>query len=67
MGNQEKLHRLRQEGMEKEDASGIHQQRTVEFQDDPHLRSQEAEETEGLHDIGKVVVGRKVSKKHKSK
>ncbi|XP_070822627.1 glucocorticoid modulatory element-binding protein 1-like isoform X1 [Chaetodon trifascialis] len=63
MRNQEKLHRLRQEGVEKE----IHRQRTVEFQDDPHLRNQKVEKTEGLDDIEKIVVGRKASKKHKSK
>lgn len=67
VGNREKLLRLRQEGVETEDASGVHRQRTVEFEDDPHLRSQEVEETEGLHDIEKVVMGRKASKKHKSK
>ncbi|XP_041799241.1 glucocorticoid modulatory element-binding protein 1-like [Chelmon rostratus] len=67
VGNREKLLRLRQEGVETEDASGVHRQRTVEFEDDPHLRSQEVEETEGLHDIEKVVMGRKASKKHKRK
>lgn len=69
-GNQEKLHRLGQEGVEKEDTSGIHKelgQRTVKFQEDPLLRSEEVEESEGLHDIVKVVIGRKASKKHKSK
>lgn len=65
MGNQEKG------GVEEErDTSGIHTepgQRTVKFQEDPQLRSEEVEETEGLHDIEKVVIGRKASKKHKSK
>ncbi|XP_030250155.1 glucocorticoid modulatory element-binding protein 1-like isoform X1 [Sparus aurata] len=68
--NQEKLHRLRQEGVDKEDASGTHKelgQRTVQFQPDPHLKSEEMEGTEGLHDIEKVVIGRKASKKHKIK
>ncbi|KAM9353631.1 glucocorticoid modulatory element-binding protein 1-like [Symphorus nematophorus] len=70
MGDQEKLHRLREEGVEKEDASGKHKepgQRTVQFEEEPHLRSEEAEETGGFHDIETVVIGRKASKKHKSK
>ncbi|XP_070692095.1 glucocorticoid modulatory element-binding protein 1-like [Pempheris klunzingeri] len=69
-GKQEKLHRLRQEGVEKEDTSGIHKEpgkRNVKFQEDPHRRSEEPQETESLHDIEKVVMGRKASKKHKSK
>ncbi len=68
--NQQKLRMLGPEGVEKEDTSGIHKepgQRTVNFQEDPHLRSEEVEEAEGLHDIVKVVIGRKESKKHKSK
>lgn len=68
--NQEKLHRLRQEGVDKEDASGTHKelgQRTVQFQPDPHFRSEGVEGTEGMHDIEKVVIGRKASKKHKIK
>ncbi|XP_044065390.1 glucocorticoid modulatory element-binding protein 1-like [Siniperca chuatsi] len=69
-GNQEKLYRLGQENMDREDISRIHkepEQRTVKFQEDSHLRSEEAEETEGLHDIEKVVIGRKASNKNKSK
>ncbi|XP_037641715.1 glucocorticoid modulatory element-binding protein 1-like isoform X1 [Sebastes umbrosus] len=70
-GKREKLRRLVQDGVEGgEDTSGIHKepgQRTVKFHEDPHLRGEDVEETEGLHDIEKVVIGRKVSKKHKSK
>lgn len=69
-GNQDKLCRLGQEGVEGEDTSGIHKEpvlRTVKFEEDHHLRIEEVEETEGLHDIEKVVLGRKASKKHKSK
>ncbi|KAM6935684.1 glucocorticoid modulatory element-binding protein 1-like [Lycodopsis pacificus] len=67
-GNQEKLRRLVQEGVEGEDALDIHKgQRTVKYQEDPHLRSEQVEETEGLYVIDKVVIGRKASKKHKSK
>ncbi|XP_029307684.1 glucocorticoid modulatory element-binding protein 1-like isoform X1 [Cottoperca gobio] len=69
-GNQEKLCRLGQEAVEEEDTSEIHKepgQRTVKFKEGPNLRSEEVEETEGLHDIEKVVIGRKASKKHKSK
>ncbi|XP_070768770.1 glucocorticoid modulatory element-binding protein 1-like [Enoplosus armatus] len=60
--NQEALHRFGQDGVEREDISGIHTepgQRTVKFQ--------EVEDAEGLHDIEKVVIGRKASNKHKSK
>lgn len=67
---QEKLHRLRQEGVDKEDASGTHKelgQRTVQFQPDSHFESEGVEGTEGLHAIEKVVIGRKESKKHKIK
>ncbi|KAG8010182.1 Glucocorticoid modulatory element-binding protein 1 [Nibea albiflora] len=68
-GTKEKLHRVKQEDLEKEEASRIHKtgQRTVKFQEDPHLRCEEVEERERLHDIERVVVGRKSSKKHKSK
>ncbi|XP_038567708.1 glucocorticoid modulatory element-binding protein 1-like isoform X1 [Micropterus salmoides] len=68
-GNQENLHRFGPD-REKEDTSGIHKepgQRTVKFKEDPLLRSEAVEETAGLHDIEKVVIGRKASKKHKSK
>lgn len=67
--NQEKLRRLGQAGVEGEDTSGIHKepgQRTVKFQGDPHLRSEDVDETESLQGIEKVVTGRKASKKHKS-
>uniref|UniRef100_A0A3Q1GNL6 Glucocorticoid modulatory element-binding protein 1-like n=1 Tax=Acanthochromis polyacanthus TaxID=80966 RepID=A0A3Q1GNL6_9TELE len=70
-GNQEKVHRLGQTGSEKKDTSGIHkepgQRETVKFREDSGIRSDAAEETEGLHDIEKVIIGRKASKKHKSK
>lgn len=68
-GAKEKLHRLKQEGVEKEEASRIHKtgQRTVKFQEDPILISEEVEERERLYDIEKVVVGRKSSKKYTSK
>ncbi|XP_071377920.1 glucocorticoid modulatory element-binding protein 1-like isoform X2 [Centroberyx affinis] len=65
-GRQERLHRP-----EEEDASGIHQElatRTVGArEEDPHLGGEEAEETERSRDVDKVAVGRKASKKHKSK
>ncbi|XP_078027988.1 glucocorticoid modulatory element-binding protein 1-like isoform X2 [Epinephelus lanceolatus] len=67
--NQEKLRRLGQAGVEGEDTSGIHKepgQRTVKFQGDPHLRSEDVDETKSLQGIEKVVTGRKASKKHKS-
>ncbi|KAK5862507.1 hypothetical protein PBY51_017896 [Eleginops maclovinus] len=63
------LGKLGQEGVEGEHPSGVHKkpaQRTVKYQD-PHLRSEDLEEKEGLCDIQKVVIGRKSSKKHKSK
>lgn len=66
----QKLHRLRQDAVEKKDSSGIHKepgQRTVKSEEDPYLRSEEIDETEGLRDVEKVVLGRKASKKHKSK
>ncbi|KAF3839942.1 hypothetical protein F7725_018659 [Dissostichus mawsoni] len=56
---------LGQNGVEGEDSSGVHKkpaQRTVKYQD-PHLRSEVVEEEEGLHDIKKVVIGRKSSTK----
>ncbi|XP_032374231.1 glucocorticoid modulatory element-binding protein 1 isoform X1 [Etheostoma spectabile] len=69
-GNQDKLCRLGQEGVEGEVTSGIHKetvQRTVKFEEDHYRRIEEVEETEGLHDIEKVDLGKKASKKHKSK
>ncbi|XP_034084154.1 glucocorticoid modulatory element-binding protein 1-like [Gymnodraco acuticeps] len=60
---------LGQNGVEGEDSSGVHKkpaQRTVKYQD-PHLKSEVVEKEEGLYDIKKVVIGRKSSKKHKSK
>ncbi|XP_041650163.1 glucocorticoid modulatory element-binding protein 1-like [Cheilinus undulatus] len=65
MGIREKLHRRGQE-----ETTGIHkepEQRTIRFHVDPHLRNQEGEEAEGMHDFKKVVIGGKVSKKHRSK
>lgn len=55
---------------EREDASGVCKNatlRTVKFRKDPRLTIEDLEETGGLRDIDKVVVGRKASKKHKSK
>ncbi|XP_034409446.1 glucocorticoid modulatory element-binding protein 1-like isoform X2 [Cyclopterus lumpus] len=69
-GNQEKLRRLVQEGEEGEDTLDIHKElgrRTVKYREDPRLRSEDVEETEGLYVIDRVVLGRKASKKHKSK
>ncbi|XP_056236802.1 glucocorticoid modulatory element-binding protein 1-like isoform X2 [Seriola aureovittata] len=69
-GSQEKVHQRGREGAEKEDTSGIYKepgQRNVKSREDPHLKSEEEEEAEGLHDIEKVIIGRKASKKHKSK
>ncbi|XP_027142606.1 glucocorticoid modulatory element-binding protein 1 isoform X2 [Larimichthys crocea] len=67
-GTKEKLHRVKQEDLEKEEASRIHKsgQRTVKFHEDPYL-SEEVEERERFRDIERVVVGRKSTKKHKSK
>ncbi|CAN9513968.1 unnamed protein product [Ophioblennius macclurei] len=69
-GRPEKVHRLGQQDNDKKDTSGIHKeprQRTVKFQQDSHISSEETGETERLDDIGKVIIGRKSSKKHKSK
>ncbi|XP_059194476.1 glucocorticoid modulatory element-binding protein 1-like [Centropristis striata] len=71
-GNQEKLCRLGQEVEveEGQDSSGVQRepgQRTVRFQEEPHFREEEVEETESLHEVERVVIGRKASKKHKSK
>ncbi|XP_040020582.2 glucocorticoid modulatory element-binding protein 1 isoform X2 [Gasterosteus aculeatus] len=64
-------HELRETGnQEAEDVLDIHQElgrRTVRHQEDPRLRSERVEETEGVCDSNKVAVGRKVSRKHKSK
>ncbi|CAJ1061588.1 glucocorticoid modulatory element-binding protein 1-like isoform X2 [Xyrichtys novacula] len=65
MANHEKFHRQESTG-----TSGIHKepgQRTIRLQGDPSLGREEKEETEGLHDVEKVVIGAKVLKKHKSK
>ncbi|XP_071757762.1 glucocorticoid modulatory element-binding protein 1-like isoform X1 [Centroberyx gerrardi] len=65
-GRRERLHRP-----EEEDASGIHHElatRTVGArEEDPHLGGEEAEETERSRDVDKAAVGRKASKKHKTK
>nr|XP_046254874.1 glucocorticoid modulatory element-binding protein 1-like [Scatophagus argus] len=70
MGDPDRIHRLRQEAMGKEHSPGIHKetgQKTFKFQEDPHGSGEETEETVGLHDIEKMFIGRKASKKHKSK
>lgn len=74
MRSQEKVHQLGEEGEnveeEEEDTSGIYKepgQRTAKSREASHLRSEEVDEAEGLHDIEKVMVGRKASKKQKSK
>ncbi|XP_035018359.1 glucocorticoid modulatory element-binding protein 1 [Hippoglossus stenolepis] len=70
MRSQKKVHQRGQEGTEKQDASGIFKEpglRTGMSREGLHLRSQEEEETESLHEIQKVIIGRKSSKKHKSK
>ncbi|XP_026150246.1 glucocorticoid modulatory element-binding protein 1-like isoform X2 [Mastacembelus armatus] len=59
---------LAQEGVMKENTSGIYKepgQRAVKPPADPHLKSDDVRE--GLHEIEKVIIGRKASKKHKSK
>ncbi|XP_030604879.1 glucocorticoid modulatory element-binding protein 1-like [Archocentrus centrarchus] len=68
--NQEKFHRPGQEGNKRKDTSGIHKepgQRSVKFWGDSRVRSEGNEATEGLRDIEKMIMGRKASKKHKSK
>nr|XP_020511883.1 glucocorticoid modulatory element-binding protein 1-like [Labrus bergylta] len=65
MGKRKKLHRRVQE-----ETSGIHKepgQRTIRFHTDSHPGSRAGEETEGLHDIEKVVIGEKISKEQRSK
>lgn len=54
----------------RKEASGIRRelgQRTVKLNEDLHLRSEETGEACSVRDIEKMVIGRKVSKKHKSK
>ncbi|XP_004560035.2 glucocorticoid modulatory element-binding protein 1 [Maylandia zebra] len=66
--NQEEFHGLGREGNKRKDTSGIHKeprQGSVKFWEGSHVRRDEV--TEGLHDIEKVIMGRKASKKHKSK
>lgn len=66
----QRLRRLRQEAADKKEVPTIHKepiQRTVKSDGEPYLRSEETDDTEGVHDIEKMVLGRKVSKKHKSK
>lgn len=73
MRSQGKVHQQGKEGEkveEEEDTSGIYKepgQRTAKSREASHLRSEEVDEAEGLHDIEKVMVGRKASKKQKSK
>uniref|UniRef100_A0A8D3EG40 SAND domain-containing protein n=1 Tax=Scophthalmus maximus TaxID=52904 RepID=A0A8D3EG40_SCOMX len=62
LGGKEKVHRRAQE------TSGNYKEpelRTGKSREALHLRSQEEEETDGVHDIEKVII--KSSKKHKSK
>lgn len=66
----QRLHSLRQEAADKKEVPTVHKepmQRTVKLDGDPYLRSEETDDMEGVHDIEKMVLGRKVSKKHKSK
>lgn len=70
-GSQEKLHHLGQEGVEKGDTIGRNKEpgRRTDMSDQspeaPQLRSEEVEETDGLCDIERVIIGRKASTKHK--
>ncbi|XP_068426698.1 glucocorticoid modulatory element-binding protein 1-like [Clinocottus analis] len=69
-GETGKRRRLVQEGVEGEDTLDIHKehgQRTVKSPLLSHVRNEEREEREGLYVFDKVVIGRKASKKHKSK
>ncbi|KAM3614022.1 uncharacterized protein V6R79_008672 [Siganus canaliculatus] len=64
--NLKKVHRLREQAMEKEDASGLHRdtgQKTAAVKEDPEGGA----ETQCLPDTEKVVIGRKAAKKHKIK
>ncbi|KAM3873407.1 glucocorticoid modulatory element-binding protein 1-like [Diretmus argenteus] len=67
--NQESIHRLRQERVEKEDTSRIHSDLVLgtvgSREEDCTLRGEEVEETGRLHD--EVVVWRKASRKHKTR
>lgn len=68
--SKEKLHQLGKEGVEKGATTERYKepgQRTDMSRVAPQLRSEEVEETEGLCDIERVIIGRKASKKHKSK
>lgn len=54
----------------RKEGSGIRRElghRTVKSDEELHLRSEEAGETCSVRDIEKIFIGRKVSKKHKSK
>ncbi|XP_018542369.1 glucocorticoid modulatory element-binding protein 1 [Lates calcarifer] len=65
-----KVHQQEQEDVETEDTLEIYKEpgeRTATSQEDAHLRSQEEEQTERFHDIGRVIIGRKASKKHKKR
>lgn len=67
-GKREKLHRMGQEMVKKEETSGIHHhlgQSLVKFEQNPQLGIDDAGETGSLLDSEKA--GRKASKKHKSK
>lgn len=68
--NPQRHHRVRGAGESRKEVSGIRRelgQRTVRSEEDLHLRSEETEETCSVRDIEKILIGRKVSKKHKSK
>lgn len=69
--SQEKVHLQGEDGAEEEeDTSGIykeHGQRTAKSGEASHLRSEKDEGAVDLHDIEKVMKGRKASKKQKSK
>ncbi|XP_058502884.1 glucocorticoid modulatory element-binding protein 1-like [Solea solea] len=70
MESQEKLHQWGQERVEKQETSGIYKdpgQRTGKPCENLHLTIQEEEEKEGLRDFEKVMIGKKSSKKNKSK
>lgn len=70
MGKREKTQRLVQEIAKKEEISGIHKDlgaSDVKFQQDHQFVSEEVDETEGVHDSRMAGLGRKASRKHKTK
>lgn len=67
--DQETFHRPGREGNRRK-GTGVPKeagQRSVKVWGKRHVRSEEDEATEGSHDIEKMIMGRKASKKHKSK